>query len=116
MNVLLLNNENNTSLDAILNTISYIHNVEKTTDFDVFRESLVNSMFDLVIIDLDDDMGVLGCEFTRKALPNIPLFWISNKRDYWAKSYDLNCTYFTTKPIISDRIIHVFERFEKSLK
>ena len=86
------------------------------TDFDRFRKELVDNMFDLVIVALDDDMGMIACEFTRKVLPSIPLFWLANKREYWSKAYELNCTYFTTKPIVSERVMYAFERFEKSLR
>lgn len=81
-------------------------------EFEDFRENLVEHLFDLVIITTNGDQGKVACELTRKLRPKIPLFWFSDNRDFWHNSYQLNCTYFSTKPILAEKLGHAFERYE----
>ena len=69
------------------------------SDYDVFRRSLVDNGYDLIIVAEKGARGMEVCIGARKIRPHAPLFWFSDDPLFAAQSYRLSCTYFGQLPV-----------------
>jgi len=78
-------------------------------DYDALRHELSEKEFELIIILADGAEGMEACIGVKKMRPQIPVFWFSDDPYFVAQSYRLDCTFFSTKPVLPKRLLKAFE-------
>ena len=74
------------------------------------EEKLVDWEPTLVIVLADGAKG-FECVFRTKACrPSLSVFWFSDDREFGMQSYRMDCAYFSTKPVTSEKIAHAIHR------
>ena len=84
---------------------SFMH----TEDTDNFLELLVNESPNLIIVLSNGANGMERVITARNIYPDVPLFWISDDKDFGAQSYRLQCNYFMVKPITVKKLEKAIE-------
>lgn len=80
------------------------------SQFDDFYIQLVDYRPDLIIVAIDGAEGMEGVRRSKRVLPDVPVFWFSNDRNFATEAYRLDCAYFSSKPVMSEKYQRAFAR------
>lgn len=80
------------------------------SQFDEFYIQLVDYCPDLIIVAADGAEGMEGVRRSKRVLPDIPVFWFSDDRNFAAEAYRLDCAYFSPKPVCTDKYLRALAR------
>lgn len=79
-------------------------------DLEGLEEKLVEWNPSLIIVVANGAKG-LECVFrTKSCRPSLPVFWFSDDREFGMQSYQLDCAYFSTKPVTKEKLAHAIHR------
>ena len=80
------------------------------TTRDDLQRQLVQYSPDLVIVLANGAAGMEGVYASKEFDPDIPVFWFSDDHEFGMQSHRLECAYFSTKPLNTDKIRRAFIR------
>ena len=66
---------------------------------------------ELIIVTADGEKGRDGVDEAFRQFPKVARMWFPKEKEYLAKSYELQCTWFTPKPITEEILIKAIERY-----
>lgn len=95
------------SLDLLTD---HVHDHRCVEDLEDLEITIADWMPTLLIVLADGAAGMEGVYRAKERRPNLPVFWFSDDREFGMQSYRLNCAYFSTKPLTSDKINHALCR------
>ena len=72
--------------------------------YDDLRDQLIQWNPSLVIVLANGAAGMEGVFLTRDRRPGSVVFWFSNDKDFGLQAYRLECDFFGTKPLTSDKL------------
>ena len=90
--------------------LQHHHELCHVEDIEEFEIRLVDWEPTLAIILADGASGMESAFRSRQRRPCIPVFWFSDDREFGMQSYRMDCAYFSTKPVTSEKIAHAIAR------
>lgn len=78
-------------------------------DYDEFLKSLKNKQ-DIIFILANGAKGMESVIASKSLLPESPVVWFSNDKDFGAQSYRLGTEYFAVKPITDEHLALVAKK------
>lgn len=88
----------------------YQHEYRHINDIEAFEQMLVDWQPSLLIVLADGASGMESVYRSRQRSPAVPVFWFSDDREFGMQSYRLDCAYFSTKPVTSEKIQNAIQR------
>lgn len=88
----------------------YRHECKYSSEWEDFREQLVQWDPGLVIIIWNGAVGMEGAYLVRNQRPELPIFWFSDDDAFSIQSHRLDCNYFSIKPITPEKFQKAFQR------
>lgn len=73
-------------------------------NYDDFFNALTDHYYNLIIITVDNALGMESVIAAKNCHPELPLIWFSNDKGFGLQSYRLDCAYFGTRPITVDKM------------
>ncbi len=118
INVLLFGSDSEcrTAIDILngLDVLSaYIQQHRHLSDLEEFEMALVDWSPTLLMILADGAVGMECVYRAKSGRPSIPVFWFSDDHQFGMQSYRLNCAYFSTKPVTSEKVCKALQRCDR---
>ena len=88
----------------------YQHEYCYAEEIEQFAQLLVTWEPTLVIVLADGAMGMESVYLSKARRPELPVFWFSDDANFGIHSHRLNCAYFSSKPVVTDKLSHAFHR------
>lgn len=80
------------------------HEYNNVDSHDDFQVQLVEWTPNLAIVLADGVAGMEGVYLVRNNRPDTPVFWFSDDYNFGMQSHRLECKYFATKPVTTEKI------------
>lgn len=77
---------------------------------EALEAAMVEQQPTVIIVLVDGAAGMEGVYMVKSRRPDLPVFWFSDDSDFGILSHRLNCAYFSTKPITSEKIDRAIQR------
>ncbi len=68
-------------------------------EYDTYRKDIIAKDYDLLIVMKDGAHGMEACIGSKILREDIPLFWVSDDKNFGPQAFRIGCSYFSTKPI-----------------
>lgn len=98
------------TLKGLMLLTDYRHEHCYVDDLEEFEKLLVDWEPTLLIVLANGAIGQESVYRAGQRLPNLPVFWFSDDREFSMQSYRLGCAYFSTKPVTQEKIEHAIHR------
>lgn len=85
-------------------------------NYDDFLNALTDHYYNLIIVTVDNALGMEGVIAAKNCHPELPLIWFSNDKGFGLQSYRLGCAYFGARPITADKMERALKRCRQQLR
>lgn len=82
-----------------------------TDNWDGLEAELVQWEPALVMILMDGAAGMEGVYLSKSRLPDVHTCWFSDDSDFGMQSHRLDCTYFSKKPVTSEKLQKAINKY-----
>lgn len=89
---------------------------DRCDDYEEFVLALTSKQHNVVIVTMNNAIGMEGVIAAKTQCPDIPVVWFSNDKGFGLQSYRLGCAYFGAQPINVDNLGRAIERCRLQLR
>lgn len=91
-------------------------NYDRCDDYEEFMFLLTSEKYKVVMVTMNNAIGMEGVIAAKTQCPDIPVVWFSNDEGFGLQSYRLGCAYFGVHPITADKLEWAMGRCELQLR